>query len=90
VRTGPTINGSPIDGPVRGAAAPGGFAGPRSIVLMLLADGADLVQIAGATGWPARQVRLLGSRHGYLFAADGTPYQPSVQSPQSRPRSHVP
>jgi hypothetical protein len=31
---------------------------------------------ADITAWPPRQIQLLASRHGFLFASDGTPYQP--------------
>jgi hypothetical protein len=84
VRDSRSSNGSPLDGYVSRAPAPVGLVATTSTVLMLLADGRDLVHLARATGWPVRQVRLLGSRHGYLFAADGTPYQPPAHA--ERPR----
>jgi hypothetical protein len=90
VRTRFTSNGSQIDGYVCREPAPAGLVATSSIVVMLLAEGSDVVHIARATGWPARQVRLLGSRHGYLFAADGTAYQPPAHAEQPRRRPDQP
>jgi hypothetical protein len=84
VRGSPDSKAFRFDGYVSRGPAPAGSVATTSTVLMLLADGRDLVHLARATGWPVRQVRLLGSRHGYLFAADGTPYHPPAHA--ERPR----
>ncbi len=76
MRTLPAINGSAIEERVCRPPVPVGFIATRAIVLMLLTEAHDVAQIARATGWPARQVRLLASRNGYLFTPQGTPYQP--------------
>ena len=57
-------------------------------MLHLLAAGTQLESITSRYGWPSRQVHLFASRHGYLFGADGIPYQP-VYPPRARTR-HVP
>jgi hypothetical protein len=58
-------------------------------MLMLLAEGHNLVRMTGSAGWPARRIHVFASRHGYLFAADGTPYRPPAfgEQPQRSRRS---
>ncbi len=86
MRTLSTINGSPIDGYVCRPPAPAGFIATRAVVMMLLAEAHGVVEIGRATGWPTRQVRLLASRHGYLFTPLGTPYQPPALGQRFRRR----
>jgi hypothetical protein len=57
-----------------------------AVVLMLLAEGQGLVRMSRAAGWPARQIRILASRNGYLFTVDGTPYKPPTQGEKPRGR----
>jgi hypothetical protein len=59
------------------------------LMLILLAEGQDLVRMTRSAGWPARRIRLFAGRHGYLFAADGTPYRPPAfgEQPQRARRS---
>jgi hypothetical protein len=59
------------------------------LMLMLLAEGQNLVRMTGSAGWPARRIHVFASRHGYLFAADGTPYRPPAfgEQPQRARRS---
>jgi hypothetical protein len=54
------------------------------LMLILLAEGQDLVRMTRSAGWPARRIHLFASRHGYLFAADGTPYRPPAFGEQPR------
>jgi hypothetical protein len=73
---------------VVGAPAPRpNYVANDKLMLMLLAEGQNLVRMTGSAGWPARRIHLFASRHGYLFAADGTPYRPPALGEQpQRPR----
>ena len=49
-----------------------------SQVLDWIRRGVKITTIAEFTAWPPRRIQLLASRYGYLFAPDGSPYQPPV------------
>jgi hypothetical protein len=58
------------------------FVADEQLILMLLGEGQNVAELSRGTGWPVRQIHLLGSRHGFLFAADGVPYQPPASGEQ--------
>jgi hypothetical protein len=47
-----------------------------SEVLDWIQRGVKIGAISDISAWPPRQIQLLANRHGFLFAPDGTPYQP--------------
>jgi hypothetical protein len=47
-----------------------------SEVLDWIQRGVKIRVISDISAWPPRQIQLLATRHGFLFAPDGTPYQP--------------
>jgi hypothetical protein len=57
------------------------------VVLMLLGEGQNLRWISRVSGWPARQIQLMGSRNGYLFTATGAAYKPPAFGEQPRRRT---
>jgi hypothetical protein len=52
------------------------FVASEAQIVNCLAHGCNVTWISENTGWPVRQVHNVAGRHGYLFTADGTPYQP--------------
>jgi hypothetical protein len=45
-------------------------------MLMLLMRGTHISDITRTAGWRTRQVQTFAARQGFLFGADGHPYQP--------------
>jgi hypothetical protein len=81
-----SMNAIPIDGCLREPRQQAGLVATSAVVLMLLAEGQGLVRMSRAAGWPARQIRVLANRNGYLFTVDGTPYKPPTQGEKPRTR----
>jgi hypothetical protein len=79
-----SINRNPIGGYSRTARPRSGLVATGAVLLMLLDEGQDLVRMTRSSGWPARQIHLFASRHGYLFTANGTPYKPPAHGEQPR------